>query len=164
MEHFFAAPAYIQVHALSALLALLTGPLALYRKRKDIWHKSFGYVWMAAMVATAISSFWISSFGVIGPFSPIHLLSIWTLFVVIRSVQLVRQGNIQAHAEMLKWLYWGGLWVAFALNFLPNRLSNRILFGQDEAALAMIAAILAVASAFLFASRRKRLIRRFSAG
>jgi len=32
-----------------------------------------------AMALTAISSFWITSFGVVGPFSPIHLLSVVTL-------------------------------------------------------------------------------------
>lgn len=162
MEHFFAAPAYIQLHAVAALLALLIGPFAIYRKRRDILHKTLGYIWIVAMLTVAISSFWISSFGVIGPFSPIHLLSIWTIFVVFRAIHFARLGKIVAHSEMLKWLYWGGLWVAFALNFLPGRMSNRVLFGQDEAELSVIVGILIVAAAFLIGSRWKRIQRRFS--
>ncbi len=164
MEHFLAAPLYIQIHAISALYALGIGPLAIYRKRRDIWHKTIGYSWIIAMVSTAISSFWISSFGIIGPFSPIHLLSIWTLFVVVRAINFARVGKIIAHAEMLRWLYWGGLWVAFALNFLPGRMSNRIVFGRDEAEVTAIIAILLVAGAFLVASRWRGIQRRFSLG
>lgn len=161
MEYFLAAPIYIQIHASSALFALLIGPWALYRKRRDVWHKTFGYTWIIAMISTAVSSFWIHSFGIIGPFSPIHLLSTWTLFVVVRAINFARVGKIVAHAEMLRWLYWGGLWVAFALNFLSNRLSNRIVFGQEEAATGMIITILGIAALFLLSPRWKRFQRRF---
>lgn len=162
MEHFLAAPAYIQIHATAALLALLIGPIAIYRKRRDVLHKTVGYTWIISMLAVSISSFWIHSFGVIGPFSPIHLLSIWTIFVVFRAIHFARIGKIVAHAEMLRWLYWGGLWVAFALNFLPGRMSNRIVFGRVEAEPLVIVAILLVALAFLVGSRWRRIQRRFS--
>ncbi|MDG1431611.1 MAG: DUF2306 domain-containing protein [Paracoccaceae bacterium] len=164
MEHFLAAPLYIQIHATFALYALIVGPLAIYRKRRDILHKTIGYSWIISMVIVAISSFWISSFGVIGPFSPIHLLSFWTLFVVFRAINFARIGKIVAHAEMLRWLYWGGLWVAFALNFLPGRMSNRIVFGRDEAEVMAIVAILLVAGTFLIASRWRGIQRRLSLG
>ncbi len=164
MEHFLAAPAYIQVHAVSALLALFIGPIAIYRKRRDFWHKTVGYTWIVVMLTVAISSFWISSFGIIGSFSPIHLLSIWTVIVVFRAIHFARIGKIVAHSEMLRWLYWGGLWVAFALNFLPGRMSNRILFGRDEAELIVVIGILIVASIFLIGSRWRRIQRRFSFG
>jgi len=163
MDIFLAAPHYVQLHAIAALVALGTGPIALYRKRRDIWHKAIGYVWIIAMVSVAFSSFWISSFGVIGPFSPIHLLSIWTLYVVVRAVQFARQGKIVAHLRMLKSLYWGGLWVAFALNFLPDRMTNRIVFGTQEAQIGAILAILIFASAVLFGPYFQRFGRRLSA-
>jgi len=162
MEHFLAAPNYIQIHAISALFALIVGPVALYRKRRDIWHKTIGYAWITSMVSTSVSSFWISSFGIIGPFSPIHLLSIWTLYVVFRAINFARIGKAVAHAAMLRGLYWGGLWVAFALNFLSNRMSNRIVFDQQEAATGMIFAILLIAALFLFGPRWKLIQRRFS--
>jgi uncharacterized membrane protein len=161
MELFASAPIYIQIHALAALIALIIGPLALYRKRRDLVHKIVGYTWIIAMLITAISSFWISSFGIIGPFSPIHLLSIWTFIVVVRAINFARLGKVKAHSEMLRWLYWGGLWVAFALNFLPGRLSNRVLFGSTEAEVIMIVGILIVASMFLIGSRWGRIQRRF---
>ena len=42
------APVYLQLHAATALIALCLGPVALYRKRRNIWHKAIGYVWMDA--------------------------------------------------------------------------------------------------------------------
>ena len=163
MDHFLAAPFYIQLHASSALLALALGPVAIYRKRRDLLHKTVGYVWIISMLAVGTSSFWIHSFGVIGPFSPIHLLAVWTIYVVIRSIQLARLGKIRAHSDMLRHLYWGGLWVAFAFNFLPNRMSNRIVFGQEEASVGAIFLILFVAATFLFGPRFKKFQRRLSA-
>lgn len=161
MEHFLSAPLYIQIHASAAMLALLLGPVAIYRKRRDIWHKTVGYTWIIAMLTVAISSFWIHSFGVIGPFSPIHLLSIWTFYTVVKSIQMAREGKIKAHQNMLRWLYWGGLWVAFALNFLPGRMTHRIVLGSDQAELSFVLIVLIIAMGLLIASRWGRVRRRF---
>ena len=73
----------IQLHIASALLALLLGPIALYRTRRDSLHRWTGYLWVGAMFTVALSSFWIHHFGVIGPFSPIHLLAVLTLWSLV---------------------------------------------------------------------------------
>jgi uncharacterized membrane protein len=41
------------------------------------------------MLMVSVSSFWISTIKILGPFSPIHFLSvftIWSLFEAIRSI------------------------------------------------------------------------------
>ena len=77
---FFDAPIYIQLHASNATLALILGPFVILRTARDRLHKVGGYIWVLAMFVVAVSSFWIKEFGLIGPFSPIHLLSAFTLW------------------------------------------------------------------------------------
>ena len=64
----------------AALVAHFLGPFALDRARRDRLHKVLGYTWVLAMAITALSSFFIHSFPVIGPFSPIHLLALFALW------------------------------------------------------------------------------------
>ena len=49
------------------------------------------------MTCVAISSFFISELRLWVAFSPIHLLSIWTLFSLMMAVYRGRQGNIRQH-------------------------------------------------------------------
>jgi uncharacterized membrane protein len=145
MEHFISAPIAIQIHASSATLALLLGPIALYRNRRDRLHKTIGYIWITAMILTALSSFWISSMRLIGPFSLIHLLSIWTFFAVYWAISAIRKRNRQAHQRILANLYWRGLCVAGLLSFLPGRMMNKIAaFDVDDWAMVAILAIAAL--------------------
>lgn len=126
---FLSAAPHIQVHVIAAMLALILGPVALYRTRRDTVHKVIGYVWMLAVLVTAISSFAITNFGVIGPVSPIHALSVLALWSLWRGVTTIRAGHIAAHRSTLRNLYWRGLMIAGLFNFLPSgRMVNRIVF------------------------------------
>ena len=122
----------VQVHVVSALLALGLGPAALYRRRRDRLHKLLGYVWVGAMAVVALSSFGIHSFAVIGPFSPIHALSLFTLWSLFEGMRLILSGRIVAHRTVMRNLYWYGLCVAGLFNFLPGRTMNRVLLGGQD--------------------------------
>jgi uncharacterized membrane protein len=94
-------------------------------------HRIIGYVWVAAMITAAVSSFWISSNPMIGPFGPIHLLSLITLIGVPQAIFAARRGNIRAHKLAVIQL------VAFALIgagafavFSPGRFLHTIFFGS----------------------------------
>lgn len=122
----------IQIHMCAALVAMGLGPIALYRRRRDRNHKVIGYIWVLAMALTALSSFAIHSFALIGPFSPIHLLAclaLWSLWV---GVAQIRAGQVAAHQATMESLYWRGLCVAGLFNFLPGRVVNRTLFGESS--------------------------------
>ena len=80
------APIYILIHASAAMIALLMGPFVILRNRRDRLHKIVGYIWVVVMACAAISSFWIMEFRLIGPFSPIHGLSIYVLWSLYRGV------------------------------------------------------------------------------
>ena len=79
MDLLLKAPVHIQFHVLCVVYALLIGPLAIFRPQRDRLHRWLGYSWVVALALTALISFFIFGFRVLGPFSPIHLLSVLTL-------------------------------------------------------------------------------------
>ncbi len=123
-------PPVLTVHIIAASLALGLGPFAIYRRRRDVWHKAAGYVWVVAIAVTALSSFLIpaSIFPVAQGMGAIHLLSIWALWTIWFGVRDARAGRIAAHRERMAGLYWQGLTVAGVLTLLPGRVLNEALF------------------------------------
>ncbi|MBU2993872.1 DUF2306 domain-containing protein [Octadecabacter sp. 1_MG-2023] len=132
LDPLLSAPLHIQIHAAAALIAVAVGPLPLYRKKRDRLHKITGYIWVAAMFTVAASAFFIHSFAVIGPFSPLHgfaLLTFWSLFTGMRHIFA---GRVRAHRATFRALYWFGLMGAGVANFLPDRLINEAVFGGSD--------------------------------
>ncbi|AXI48495.1 hypothetical protein C1J03_22355 [Sulfitobacter sp. SK012] len=125
---FFDAPVYIQLHAAAAMIALLLGPFVILRNRRDRLHKTGGYIWVLSMMVVAVSSFWITEFAMIGPFSPIHALSVFALWSVWEGLRHAFAGRVDAHRQVFQNLYWRGLVIAGLFNFLPGRASNRAVF------------------------------------
>src|SRR5438094_9780483 len=76
-----AAPA-IPLHAFAAMAAFLLGAVQLAAPKGSLPHRTLGWVWISLMVSVAVSSFWIHQIRLVGPWSPIHLLSILTLVVL----------------------------------------------------------------------------------
>jgi uncharacterized membrane protein len=126
------APLTVQAHALAAILALLLGPVALWRRRRDALHRATGRLWVAAMAATALSGLAIPSEGValVGPFGPIHALSILTLWGLWQGVAHARAGRIAAHRDQMRWMYLGALAFAGAFTPTPGRRLNAALFAD----------------------------------
>ena len=154
----FDASLQIQIHVCAALVSVFLGPFVLLRKRRDRVHKVMGYVWVVAMAVVALSSFAISEFAVIGPFSPIHGLAVLTLWSLWAGVRHAVQGRIAAHRIVFRNLYWYGLLVAGTLNFLPGRRMNEVVFGgQDTLGLWLIAAV-GCAVALRFGLGRRRIV------
>lgn len=120
-------PPMIQLHAISALSALALGPFVIFRKKRDRLHKYSGYVWMLAMLQTALTSFWITEITP-GSFSPVHLLSVLTIATIIYSIYAAAKGDIETHKWSLHNLYFFGTAGAFTVNFLPQRTIPAIFF------------------------------------
>ncbi len=124
------APIAVQVHAIAALFALLVGPFALWRKRRDVLHKGLGYTWVATMTTTAVSSFLISSaFSPIG-IGPIHLLSIFSLWGLIAAMRAIYARDVWAHSRIMKAIYVRGLVLAGSFTLLPGRMMQEILIPE----------------------------------
>lgn len=128
-EPLFNASLAIQLHVAFALVAVLLGGYVLWARKRGL-HKLLGRLWVGAMVLVALTSFFISSIKMFGPFSPIHILSIITLVGLWRAVAHIRDGNISAHQRAMKSLYFGALITPGILNFIPGRTMYEVFFGQ----------------------------------
>ena len=78
---FDAAPA-IPLHAFAAMTAFALGLVQFAAPKGTLPHRTLGWIWVLLMAAVAISSFWIQQLRIVGPWSPIHLLSIFTLIML----------------------------------------------------------------------------------
>lgn len=119
----------IQLHTGLAFLAigLTVGIFTL--KRGTRLHKVLGRAWVAAMALVALSSFWIFDLKLIGPFSPIHFLSVYTLVNLFLAVQAARRGDIPQHQRIMKQMAFTALGVAGAFTLLPGRTMHAVFLG-----------------------------------
>src|SRR5260221_8000442 len=88
----FAAPAVIQLHAFAALAAFALGAVQLAAPKGTIPHRLFGWIWAALMLTVVVSSFFIHEIRLWGPWSLIHLLSVFTLIMLPLAVLRARRG------------------------------------------------------------------------
>ncbi|MFD0916348.1 DUF2306 domain-containing protein [Pseudahrensia aquimaris] len=120
----------VMVHAGTAVLAFGLGMAVLWRRKGGRLHKSLGKVWVALMVVVSVSSFGINEIRLWGNFSPIHLLSIYTLGSLAFAIYAIRKGDIKSHQDTMRQLFVSALIIAGAFTFLPNRLMARFMGGE----------------------------------
>jgi uncharacterized membrane protein len=152
-EPLLSAPFAIQLHALAAVLAFLLGGLVLFRRKGDRLHRLGGRIWVGLMLAVAISSFFIHTIRMIGPWSPIHLLSILTLAALFVGVRRAWLRNIPAHRRMMQSTYVGSLIIAGIFTFLPGRIMFEVFFEGPQPALGVAAAMAIIFGGGLLAWR-----------
>ena len=121
----------IPVHAYAAFIAVVLGGIQLSRPKGTLSHKYIGYVWVSLMMFVSVSSFWIHSIKLVGLFSPIHLLSIFTIWSVFEAIRSVRTGNIIKHKRMMSLLYVLALVVTGLFTLMPGRTMNSMIFGEQ---------------------------------
>ncbi|EPX78045.1 hypothetical protein Salmuc_03367 [Salipiger mucosus DSM 16094] len=92
-------------------------------------HLILGYGWVSIMALVAGSSFWIHEFRLIGPFSPIHVLSAITLIALWYAIRAARAGRIAAHRSATLYLYVMALLLTGAFTLIPGRTMHAVLFG-----------------------------------
>ena len=144
----FNAPLAVQLHVAGVGLAILLLPLTLWRRRRDRVHRMAGYAWVGAMGLAALSSFFIHGLALVGPFGPIHLISVYVLWGLFMGVRAAIRGQQTTHRDHMRGLAFGGLGVAGMLSFLPGRMMNDMVFGPHGTegfwALAAIAVLVLV--------------------
>ena len=85
------ASAVIQVHAFAAMAAFALGLVQFAAPKGTIPHRTIGWIWVALMAAVGVSAFFIHEIRLWGPFSPIHLLAIFTLAMLPLAVRHARR-------------------------------------------------------------------------
>lgn len=125
---FYEAGPVIQMHAISALIAALLGPFILYGRKGTKRHKLLGRIWALAMGAAIASSAFIWQIRLIGPFSPVHLLSLLGAWGLVSGVTHAVKGRVAAHEASMKSLYFWALGAAGVFTFLPGRVMSLVVF------------------------------------
>ena len=124
-----AAPA-IPLHAFAAMAAFALGLVQLAAPKGTLPHRTIGWIWVLLMVSVAISSFWIHTIRLVGPFSPIHLLSIFTLIVLPIGVWRAHRHRATDHKRIMTMIFTGALVIAGLFTFLPGRIMHAVVFGN----------------------------------
>ena len=123
------APAVIQWHAFAALGAFALGAVQLAAPKGTIPHRLFGWIWAALMLAVVVSSFFIHTIRLWGPWSPIHLLSLFTLVMLPLAVLRARRHEVERHRRAMTSMFVGALVIAGAFALLPGRIMHDVVFG-----------------------------------
>lgn len=124
------APSPIPWHAFAAVTSLVIGGAQLALPKGTTRHRVMGYTWAAVMLVIAISSFWIQQIRLIGPFSPIHILSIIVLVTVPLAVWHAHMHRVAKHRRVMISLYVFALIGAGVFTLLPGRIMHAVVFGQ----------------------------------
>ena len=119
----------IQLHTLAAVLALGIGLGQFMLPRGATLHRVVGWSWVGLMALIAGSSFFIHRGQVLGIWSPIHLLSLFTLIMLALAVRAARRHHVAMHRNIMISLYLFALVGAGVFTFLPGRIMHQVVFG-----------------------------------
>ena len=119
----------IPIHAIMAIIATILGGIQLSMKKGGAIHKFLGRIWVGIMMFVSISSFFIHEIKLWGAYSPIHLLSLWTIFILGVGIYYVRVGNIKRHKQVMIATYFFALILTGFFTLMPGRVMHQILIG-----------------------------------
>ena len=123
-----AAP-QIPLHAFAAMAAFVLGLVQFAAPKGTLPHRTIGWIWVALMALVAVSSFWIHQIRLLGPFSPIHLLSIFTLAMLPFGVWFAHRHRVADHRRVMVLMFSGALVIAGLFTLLPGRIMHTVVFG-----------------------------------
>jgi len=129
LEPLLSASPVIQLHAIAAILAFALGGWIFFGAKGDARHMLMGRIWVGLMAIVALTSLFIWTIRLLGPFSPIHILSVLTFFGLWDGVRHARAGRISLHRREMQQLYVGALLIAGFFTFMPGRIMHHVVFG-----------------------------------
>ncbi|TVR07478.1 MAG: DUF2306 domain-containing protein [Salinarimonadaceae bacterium] len=129
LDILFVAPLSVQIHTIAAFGAIFLGAAQFTTVRGSGLHRVLGYGWVSLMLVTTLSSFLISVNPIIGRFSWIHGLSVFTTVMVIVAIVMARRGRIEAHRAIMINLFLFALLLTGAFTLLPGRVMHAVFFG-----------------------------------
>src|SRR5260221_3925781 len=92
----------IPLHAFAAMAAFVLGVVQLAAPKGTLPHRALGWIWVGLMAGVALSSFWIHQIRLLGPWSPIHLLSIFTLAMLPLGVWMAHRHRVADHRRIIR--------------------------------------------------------------
>jgi uncharacterized membrane protein len=123
-----ASPA-VQLHAFAAMAAFALGLVQFAAPKGTLPHRTLGWIWVALMLAVSVSAFFIHEIRLWGPWSPIHLLAIFTLVMLPIAVMQARRHAVARHRWTMVSIFLGALVIAGLFTLLPGRIMHAVAFG-----------------------------------
>jgi uncharacterized membrane protein len=123
-----AAPA-IPLHAFAAMSAFALGLVQFAAPKGTLFHRAIGWTWVLLMTGVAVSSFWIHEIRLVRGWSPIHLLSLFTLAVLLWRAHTHRVAD---HRRIMISIFAGALVVAGLFTLLPGGSCIRYCSGRSR--------------------------------
>jgi uncharacterized membrane protein len=112
------------------MTAFVLGVVQFAAPKGTLPHRTIGWIWVGLMATVAVSSFWIHQIRLLGPWSPIHLLSIFALLMLPLAVWRAHTHRVADHRRIMTLLFSGALVVAGLFTLLPGRIMHTVLFGH----------------------------------
>ena len=119
----------IQLHALAAMAAFAIGVAQLDAPKGTPRHRAVGWLWVLLMLVVAVSAFFIHTIRLWGPWSPIHLLAIFTL-VMLPIACWTRTVTASRSTARHDLIFLGALVIAGIFTFYPGRIMHAVVFGH----------------------------------
>ena len=129
LDSVLSAPQPIPVHAIAALVAMVLGGLQLWGPKGSRNHRTLGYIWVGLMAIVGFSGSFIHVLKLVGPFSPIHLLSVLTLASLWFAIRAARRGDIKRHHPTMVALFWMARILTGFFTFWPGRVMYQVVTG-----------------------------------
>jgi uncharacterized membrane protein len=119
----------IQIHAFAAIAAFVLGIVQFAVPKGTLPHRTLGWVWVVLMLVISASSFLINGIRMWGPWSPIHILSVFTPVMLVVAVLAARSHRVRAHRITMTSVFAGALLLAGLFTLVPGRIMHTVLFG-----------------------------------
>jgi uncharacterized membrane protein len=123
------SPSAIQIHAFAAMAAFVLAIVQISAPKGTLPHRALGWTWAALMTVVATTAFFIHELKVWGPWSPIHLLAIFTLLTLPLAVMHARRHAVERHRRAMVGIFLGALVIAGLFTLLPGRIMHAVVFG-----------------------------------
>lgn len=120
----------VQVHAFAAMAAFALGAVQLGAPKGTLPHRTLGWIWVVLMAVISGSSFLIHGIRMWGPWSPIHILSVFTPIMLVVGVLAARRHNVRSHKRTMILIFTGALLLAGLFTLVPGRIMHSVLFGS----------------------------------
>ena len=119
----------IQLHAFAAMAAFVLGLFQFAMPKGTTRHRISGWIWVGLMTIVSATAFGIHELRLWGPWSPIHLLAIFTLVMLPVAVLHARRHAVAPHRWTMAGIFVGALVVAGLFTFVPGRIMYRVAIG-----------------------------------
>lgn len=127
-EYITEASLAVQIHLVTAMIALVLGIFMWLQPKGTPRHKLIGRVFVVLMLLTAISAIFIRDINR-GSFSWIHIFVPVTLLGAWQAIYYIRRKDVKRHIRSVKGLFFGALLIPGFFAFMPGRRLWMIFFG-----------------------------------